>query len=184
MEELWEAGYWLAHGVLAASAYDWQRNELRALIGPDRGLGDRELRQELTALLNQPLPDPSPTHRRLKGIIGHVRAGCLQRWATVSAPIDKRVKPEQLSRTVAAHWLDPGCSSSHLQPLGTLQPAGAVLRTVRGTARGPGRKGSGQPPRMPAPGGRRLGPRLRSTRETRGARRATAARACPQCRAS
>ncbi|WP_331762242.1 hypothetical protein OG612_44865 (plasmid) [Streptomyces sp. NBC_01527] len=116
LEELWEAGHWQAHGVLSATACDWQRNELSALIGPDRGLGDRELRQELTTLLKQPLPDPSPSRRRLKEIIGHVRAGYLQRWAmAVSAPIDKRVKPERFSRTLAGHLLDLGYSASHLR---------------------------------------------------------------------
>lgn len=41
LEELWEAGYWQAHGVLSPAACDWQRIQLGALIGPDRGLGTR-----------------------------------------------------------------------------------------------------------------------------------------------
>ncbi|MGI5454313.1 hypothetical protein ACQEWB_14260 [Streptomyces sp. CA-249302] len=116
LEELWEAGYWQAHGVLSQTACDWQRNELNALIGPDRGLGDRELRKELTELLKKPLPDPSPTRRRLKEIIGHVRAGYLERWAAaVNVPVEERVKPERYSRTVASHLLDLGYSASHLK---------------------------------------------------------------------
>lgn len=116
LEELWEAGYWQAHGVLSQTACDWQRNELNALIGPDRGLGDRELRKELTELLKKPLPDPSPTRRRLKEIIGHVRAGYLERWAAaVNVPIEERVKPERYSRTVASHLLDLGYSASQLK---------------------------------------------------------------------
>ncbi|MFF3878961.1 integrase [Streptomyces sp. NPDC001978] len=116
LEELWEAGHWQAHGVLAATACDWQRNELSALIGPDRGLGDKELRRELTQLLRNPLPDPSPARRRLKEIIGHVRTGYLERWAAaVSVPVEQRAKPERYSRTLAAHLLDLGYSASHLQ---------------------------------------------------------------------
>lgn len=116
LEELWEAGYWQAHGVLSQTACDWQRNELNALIGPDRGLGDRELRKELTELLKKPLPDPSPARRRLKEIIGHVRAGYLERWAVaVNVPVEERVKPERYSRTVASHLLDLGYSASHLK---------------------------------------------------------------------
>ncbi|MGW5335168.1 hypothetical protein [Streptomyces bauhiniae] len=116
LEELWEAGYWQAHGVLSQTACDWQRNELNALIGPDRGLGDRELRKELTELLRKSLPDPSPTRRRLKEIIAHVRAGYLERWAAaVNVPVEERVKPERYSRTVASHLLDLGYSASHLK---------------------------------------------------------------------
>ncbi|MFE2536868.1 integrase [Streptomyces sp. NPDC059371] len=116
LEELWEAGYWQAHGVLSPAACDWQRNELNALIGPDRGLGDRDLRKELTGLLKNSLPDPSPARRRLKEIIGHVRVGYLERWAAaVNVPVEKRVKPERFSRTVASHLLDLGYSASHLK---------------------------------------------------------------------
>ncbi|MEU5298634.1 integrase [Streptomyces umbrinus] len=116
LEELFEAGYWQAHGVLSPAACDWQRIQLNALVGPDRGLGDKDLRKELTGLLKSPLPDPSPARRRLKEIIGHVRAGYLERWAVaVNVPVDERVKPERFSRTVASHLLDLGYSASHLK---------------------------------------------------------------------
>ncbi|MEU5632219.1 integrase [Streptomyces rishiriensis] len=116
LEELWEAGSWQAQGVLSPTACDWQRNELNALIGPDRGLGDRDLRKELTGLLKNSLPDPSPARRRLKEIIGHVRVGYLERWAAaVNVPVEERVKPERYSRTVASHLLDLGYSASHLK---------------------------------------------------------------------
>ncbi|MGW8863349.1 hypothetical protein ACWGNY_30755 [[Kitasatospora] papulosa] len=116
LEELWEAGHWQAHNVLSPSACDWQRNELRALIGPDQGLGDRELRKEINLLLQNSLLAPSPERRRLKEIISHVRAGYLDRWATaLKVADDKRVKPERFSRTAAAHLLDLGFSASHLK---------------------------------------------------------------------
>ncbi|MGC5410089.1 hypothetical protein ACPXCX_41115, partial [Streptomyces sp. DT225] len=102
--------------MLTASACDWQRNELRALIGPDQGLGDRELRKEINLLLQHPLTDPSPERRRLKEIIGHVRVGYLDRWArALKVEDDKRVKPERFSRTTAAHLLDLGFSASYLK---------------------------------------------------------------------
>ncbi|WP_194373239.1 integrase [Streptomyces alkaliphilus] len=116
LEELWEAGYWQAHGVLSQTACDWQRGELTARIGPDRGLGGRELRRELTELLRNPLPDPSPARRRLKEIISHVRVGYLERWAAeVNVPVEERVKPERYSRAVASHLLDLGYSTGHLK---------------------------------------------------------------------
>lgn len=113
LEELWEAGAWQAHGVLSPAACDWQRAELRAIIGPDRGLGERELRKEITALLNAPLVDPSPARRRLREIIDHARAGYLERWAVAVTQADGP-GPERFSRMIAAHLLDLGYSASHL----------------------------------------------------------------------
>ncbi|MEU3148179.1 hypothetical protein [Streptomyces sp. NPDC006999] len=115
-EELWEAGHWQAHNVLSASACDRQRHELKAVLGRDAGLGDKDLRKEITNLLSKPLLDPSPERRRLKEVIGHLRPGHLDRWVTAIAVEEaKRVKPERFSRTVAAHLLDLGYSGLHLR---------------------------------------------------------------------
>ena len=75
LEELWESGFWQARRVLSPAACDWQRNELRRVIGPDVGLGERDLRREVTTLLNAPLLDPSPARRRLAELIHHARNG-------------------------------------------------------------------------------------------------------------
>ncbi|MFF0754565.1 integrase [Streptomyces sp. NPDC004267] len=116
LEELWEAGHWQAHNVLSSSACDWQRHELKAILGRDAGLGDKDLRKEITNLLSKPLLDPSPERRRLKEVIGHLRPGYLDRWVTAIAVEEaKRVKPERFSRTVAAHLLDLGYSGLHLR---------------------------------------------------------------------
>ncbi|MFC9325128.1 integrase [Kitasatospora sp. NPDC057015] len=112
LEELWEACRWQARNVLSSTACDWQRNELSALIGPDRGLGEKDLRKEITELLKRSLVDPSPEHRRLRVIIEYAREGYLERLA--DAVKAGSVKPERLSRTVAAHLLDLGYSSSYL----------------------------------------------------------------------
>ncbi|WP_199830959.1 hypothetical protein [Streptomyces sp. NBRC 110028] len=113
LEELWEAGSWQAQGVLSSAACDWQRAELRKLIGPDRGLGERELRKEITTLLSAPLLDPSPARRRLREVVDHARSGYLERWA-VAVASENRPGPERFSRTVAAHLLDLGYSASYL----------------------------------------------------------------------
>ncbi|MEV8435071.1 integrase [Streptomyces chartreusis] len=116
LEELWEAGHWQSHNVLSASACDWQRNGLKAILGRDAGLGDKDLRREITTLLSKPLLDPSPERRRLKEVIGHLRPGYLDRWVTAIAVEEAvRVKPERFSRTVAAHLLDLGYSGLHLR---------------------------------------------------------------------
>ncbi len=114
LEELWEAGDWHARGVLSQAACDWQRAELRTLTGPDVGLGERELRKELTSLLSVPLPEPSPARRRLREVIDHARPGYLDRWASAmnGSPAPG---PERFARTVAAHLLDLGWSATHLR---------------------------------------------------------------------
>lgn len=113
LEEIWEAGSWESQGVLSPAAVDWQRNELKRVVGPDVGLGDRELRRELTTVLNKRLPDPSPSRRQLAHLIDHARAGYLDRWqATLVGTTAPKV--ERLSRTVAAHLLDLGYSQSFL----------------------------------------------------------------------
>ncbi|MCU7722765.1 hypothetical protein ODJ79_03465 [Actinoplanes sp. KI2] len=115
LEELLEASSWARHRVLSVGAVDWQRRQLLKVIGPDVGLGDTELRAELTSLLNKPLPDPSAAHRRLRQVIDHARGGYLGRWAAAcSRPIDQRPEPERLARVVAAHLLDLGYDASHL----------------------------------------------------------------------
>jgi hypothetical protein len=56
LQELLEASSWARDRVLSTTAVDWQRHELLKVIGPDVGLGAKELRAELTSLLNKPLP--------------------------------------------------------------------------------------------------------------------------------
>jgi hypothetical protein len=59
LEELWEAGVWQPKKVIAGSAMDWQRHELRRLVGPDLGMGESDLRRELDTLLDSgELSDP------------------------------------------------------------------------------------------------------------------------------
>ncbi|MFI5933627.1 integrase [Actinoplanes sp. NPDC051494] len=115
LQELWEAGTWARHRVLSPAAVDWQRHELLRVIGPDIGLGSRDLRSQLTALLRDPLPDPSSAHRRLREVIDHARGGYLQRWADAATlPEERRPRPERLARSVSAHLLDLGYDASHL----------------------------------------------------------------------
>lgn len=115
LRELVEASSWARNRVLSPAAVDWQRHELLKVIGPDIGLGDKDLRAELTLLLNRPLLDPSPAHRRLREVIDHARGGYLSRWAAAAArPVEERPAPERLARVVAAHLLDLGYDASYL----------------------------------------------------------------------
>ncbi|MFI5736125.1 integrase [Kribbella sp. NPDC051587] len=113
LEELAEACEWQSRKVLSSTAVAWQRAQLQGLVGPDKGIGDRELRRELMALLQNGLVAPSPQHRRLRQLIDHAKAGYLDRWvAALSA--EPSVKPERLARTLSAHLLDLGFSAPYL----------------------------------------------------------------------
>lgn len=114
LEELWEASSWQAAGVLSQSACDWQRNQLRVVIGPDIGLGERELRREVTEILSNPLSESSAARRRLRQVIDHAKGDYLARWAIAVAKTE-RPKVERLSRTIASHLLDLGFSASYLK---------------------------------------------------------------------
>lgn len=115
LEELWEAGAWAAQRVLSPAACEWQRRALQAVVGPDIGLGERELRRELNGLLDKPIPEPSPARRRLRELIEHARLGYVERWAVaLDRPIADRPRPERLARTMAAHLLDLGYHADHL----------------------------------------------------------------------
>lgn len=113
LEELWEACTWQSRKVLSPAAVSWQRAELRRLVGPDAGMGDRELRKELVALLDVGLTDPSPGHRRLRHLIDHAKVGYLDRW-TAALTASQPVKPERLARTLSSHLLDLGFSAPYL----------------------------------------------------------------------
>ncbi|GAA0455410.1 hypothetical protein Ade02nite_04070 [Paractinoplanes deccanensis] len=131
LQELLEASTWAQHRVLSAAAVDWQRHELLKAIGPDVGLGDKELRAELTSLLKRPLPDPSPAHRRLRVVVDHARGGYLSRWAAAISLPEQRPRPERLARTVAAHLLDLGYDAGYLAAwIGRLARRGAGAEEV------------------------------------------------------
>lgn len=115
LTELHEAGVWERRRVLSAAAVDWQRAELRRVVGPDIGLGAKELRRELDQLLAVRLPDPSPARRRLRELIDHVRPDYLRRWlAAATAPAESRPRPERIARITAAHLLDLGYDAAFL----------------------------------------------------------------------
>src|SRR5262249_1449845 len=132
LEELWEAGRWEALGVLTPTATDWQRCRLRSVIGPEFGLGERELGPGRygTELLKKGVADPRAGRRRLRQVIDHARVGYLERWAQAMYQPD-RPKAERLSRTVAAHLLDLGYSQECLlRWVSELRHAGATATEI------------------------------------------------------
>ena len=113
LQELAEAAEWSANGVLSAGSVAWLAKDLERLAGRDRAIGERELRQQLTATLRVSLSTGSRHHRKLRQLTEMVNDGYVDRWL---AAVDGNSvpAPERLSRAVASHLLDAGYSMGHL----------------------------------------------------------------------
>jgi hypothetical protein len=113
LHEATEAGDWVRRRVLGGTALEWYCHALERQLGPDRGLGDTQLRRELTGLLRSKLAPDSRERRRLIQLMPYVTSGYVQRWAAaIDSP--KPPSPERLARTLATHLLDLGHSTGSL----------------------------------------------------------------------
>ncbi|MES9518256.1 integrase [Rhodococcus qingshengii] len=111
--ELDEASSWRAKSVLSSGAVNWLASDIIRLAGKDIGVGNRELRSQLTSTLKSGVPHGSRNHRTLRQITDMVRVGYVGRWgAAVGGP--SRPSPERLSRALASHLLDCGYSMRFL----------------------------------------------------------------------
>lgn len=113
LDELAEAAEWSAKNVLSAGAVSWLARDVERLAGRDRAIGEKEIRQQLTAVLRSSLGAGSRQHRRLHQLTAMVREPYLDRWRN-SLSTANHPSPERLSRAVAAHLLDVGYSMGHL----------------------------------------------------------------------
>ncbi len=52
MKEAWEAGEWVERHALGQAALKWMCASLEPLLGADRAVGGKELRQQLTSRLS------------------------------------------------------------------------------------------------------------------------------------
>lgn len=113
LREAAEAGDWIRLRVLSPGAVSWYLRALERQLGPDRGLGDTQLRKELTTLLRSGLAPASRDRRRLVQLMPMITNGYLPRWATA---VDSAThpSPERLARAVATYLLDCGHSSGQL----------------------------------------------------------------------
>ena len=113
LEEAADAGYWVEQRVLSASALSWYLHTLERQLGPDHGLGDSQLRRELTTLLRSGLSAHSRERRRLTELLPRISTGYLQRWST-HLDTQRAPAPERLARAIATHLLDLGHSGPEL----------------------------------------------------------------------
>jgi hypothetical protein len=113
LQEATEAGDWVRMRVLSQGSVSWYLHALEHQLGPDRGLGDTQLRKELTTLLRSGLTPDSRDRRRLIQLMPAIRNDYLSRWA---AAVDSAnpPSPERLARAVATYLLDCGHSSGQL----------------------------------------------------------------------
>lgn len=113
LRELHEAAEWVDRQVLSAKALAWLAQDVEKLVGKDRGIGDRELRQQLQGVLRSTVLRDSRHHRRLLQLTDMIEEGYLDRWRS-ELDTAKCPSPERLSRAVAAHLLDRGYAMGYL----------------------------------------------------------------------
>ena len=114
LRELSAAVEWVDHKSLSTGTLNWLSRDLERLQGPDQGVGDKVLRQQLQSALRSSLKHGNAHHRMLNEIIDWVNEGYLQRWEKAAADLIKPPSPERFARAIAAHLLDAGFSQRFL----------------------------------------------------------------------
>lgn len=92
LQEAAEAGDWIRMRVLSQGAVSWYLRVLERQLGPDRGLGDTQLRKELTILLRSGLAPDSCDRRRLIQLMPMITNDYLSRW---TAAVDSAKPPHR-----------------------------------------------------------------------------------------
>ena len=113
LREVYDASEWVDRQVLSGGALAWLAQDAEKLVGRDRGVGERELRQQLQQALRSGVARGSRHHRRLRELTDMIEDGYLGRWRTaLDSP--NLPAPERLARAVASHLLDRGYSMGFL----------------------------------------------------------------------
>ncbi|MFJ3378941.1 integrase [Curtobacterium sp. NPDC090217] len=107
LRELHSAITWAGQKVLSPATATWLARDVEADVGRDRGLGDRELRKQLTAGLRAKPTSGNHAHRSLARLTDLVDETYLLRWAD-AARSDQTPSIERMSRAIATHLLDAG----------------------------------------------------------------------------
>lgn len=114
LQELSDAVEWVDRKSLSPGALSWLSSDLERLQGPDKGVGDKILRQQLQKALRSPLKQGNAHHRALNEIIAWIEDGYLMRWEKEAASPTSSPSPERFARAIAAHLLDAGFSQIFL----------------------------------------------------------------------
>jgi hypothetical protein len=113
LDEAWEAGEWVDRRVLSQGALDWLRRSIQREFNSECGLGGRNLRKSLGAVLDSKLELDSRERRTLRALTDHIRHSYLRSWAK-SLHGDKPPSAERLARAVSSHLLGLGYSANYL----------------------------------------------------------------------
>lgn len=113
LREVYDASEWVDRHVLSPGALTWLAQDAEKLVGRDRGVGERELRQQLQFALRSGVARGSRHHRRLRELTDMIEDGYLGRWR-LALDSPSVPAPERLSRAVASHLLDRGYSMGFL----------------------------------------------------------------------
>lgn len=114
LRELSAAVEWVEHKTLSSGTLSWLSRDLERLQGPDRGVGDRVLRQHLQRSLRSSLKNGNAHHRMLNEIIDRVDDSYLARWEQAAAEASRPPSPERFARAIASYLLDAGFSQRFL----------------------------------------------------------------------
>ncbi|WP_138251345.1 integrase [Mycolicibacterium phocaicum] len=128
LRELLEAADWCANGVLSTGTVAWLAKDAERLAGRDRGVGEREVRTQLTKVLRSNVPHGSRHYRHLSELIAFVNRDYMSGWER-AVEATTPASPERCARAIASHLLDCGYSMRYLRTwVGALRSSnGATL---------------------------------------------------------
>lgn len=114
LREVAEATAAVQQGVLSESAVGRLLKEARNQLGPDLGMGGRDVRQVITSRLNDGIRFGSVEFFELLEITERVAQVYLKNWSSAVQKARPRAEIERAARQIAAHLIDAGFSSRFL----------------------------------------------------------------------
>lgn len=118
IKELVEAADALSEKSLVAL-----KTEVGLLVGPDPAIGNRTTKQALGAILKEDLTYGGDGWHQLRQLLPTIEGDYVSRWATLLRQVD-RPRMERVARSLAAHLLHLGFSSTYLHRWLRYQSAG------------------------------------------------------------
>jgi hypothetical protein len=114
LRELHTAVDWAGEKVLSPATVSWLAHDVEATLGRDRGVGERELRQQITKNLRSKQVSGNHAHRSLARLTDIVDEAYLLRWSA-AARSERPPSVERMSRAIASHLLDAGYHTDFLR---------------------------------------------------------------------
>jgi len=114
LKEIAEGSDAVRDRALSQASLDWFRESLRARIGQDPGVGDKQQLKAVQAALHTRIAADGESHRVLRQVGADIKGNYLRRWHDALAMDNHGHQPERVARAFASHLLDAGISQDHL----------------------------------------------------------------------